>query len=67
MNEPENKELEFTRQKKEDYEQLMKQVEIKRDHYWDKNNPFVRLLLFVLGVFIVGGVIYYIVLYFHHS
>lgn len=35
------------------------------DGYWDKNNIFVKLLLLVLGLVIVVGVGYYVMLYFN--
>ena len=59
MNEENNekKELEINRLNREDYEQLMADSSTKLDGYWDKNNWFVRLLLFVLLIIIVVGCI----------
>jgi len=62
-NKDNNNELEFNRQKREGYEQLMKESSTKHDDYWDRNNPFVRILLFVLAVFIIIGVVYYFLAY----
>ena len=45
------------------YEELMDKSSILKDGYWDKNNPFVKLLLALIGIFILGGATYYIVTY----
>ena len=50
-------ELEFNRRNREDYEQLMEESSTQLDGYWDKNNWFVKILLFGLLVVIVGGCI----------
>ncbi len=60
----ENQELEVNKQKREEFEQLMKDSSTKTEDYWDKNNLFVRLLLLVLGIIIVLGVIYYALAFF---
>lgn len=60
----ENNELEVNKQKREEFEQLMKDSSTKTEDYWDKNNLFVRLLLLVLGIIIVLGVIYYALAFF---
>ena len=60
----ENKELEVNKQKREEYEQLMKDSSTQLDGYWDKKNPFVNLLLLVLASIVILGAIYYIVAYF---
>lgn len=57
-------ELEFNRKNREDYEQLMDESSTKLDGYWDKNNIFVRLLLFVLFVIIVVGSVIVLAMYF---
>lgn len=59
-----NNELEFNKNKREDYEELMKKSSTQLDGYWDKNNIFVRLLLLILGVIIIIGVAYYVTTYF---
>ena len=41
-----NQELEFNKNKREDYEQLMRESSTKTDGYWDKNNPIVKIILF---------------------
>ncbi len=62
MNEK-KKELEINKQHREDYEKLMQESSTKLDGYWDKNNPFVKIVLFLLGALIVAGVGYYIYLF----
>ena len=63
MDNKDSKELEFNKQNRENYEQLMKESSTNRDGYWDKNNPFVKILLLVLAIIIIVGVVYYILLY----
>lgn len=64
MNNTKNdKELEFNKKNREDYEQLMKDSSTNLDGYWDRKNPFVIIILFVLAVIIVVGSIYYITTY----
>lgn len=58
-----NQELEFNKNKREDYEQLMRESSTKTDGYWDKNNPIVKIILFVLFAIIVVGAVYYIMMY----
>lgn len=53
-------ELEFNKKNREDYEQLMEDSSTNKDGYWDSNNIFVRLLLLILGIIIIGGVVYYV-------
>ena len=60
----ENQELEVNKQKREEYEQLMKESSTQLDGYWDKKNPFVILLLLGLAAIVILGVIYYTVAYF---
>lgn len=57
-------ELEFNKKNREDYENLMEESSSKKDMYWDKNNPFVKLLLALVGMVILAGTAYYIVTYF---
>lgn len=57
-------ELEFNRKNREDYEQLMDESSTKLDGYWDKNNIFVRLLLFILFIIIVVGSVIVLAMYF---
>lgn len=56
-------ELEFNKKNRENYENLMSESSTQLDGYWDKNNPFVKLLLFILAIFIVVGVVYYVMLF----
>ena len=58
-----NQELEFNNNKRVDYEQLMRESSTKTDGYWDKNNPIVKIILFVLFIIIVIGAVYYIMMY----
>ncbi len=58
-----NQELEVNKQKREEYEQLMQDSSTQLNDYYDKKNPFVRLLLLVLGVIIILGVVYYGLVY----
>ena len=58
-----NQELEFNKNKREDYEQLMRESSTKADGYWDRNNPIVKIILFVLFIIIVIGAVYYIMMY----
>jgi hypothetical protein len=57
-------EVDINKKNRENYEQLMKESSVNLDGYYDKKNPFVRILLLLLGIVIVGGVIYYALLYF---
>lgn len=57
------KELEINKKNRENYEKLMKDSSTNLDGYWDKNNLFVKLILLVLGVIIIGGVIYFLLQY----
>ncbi len=63
MNE-EKDELEVNKKNREDFENLMEESSIKKDGYWDKKNPIVRLLLILLGLIILCGAAYYITMYF---
>lgn len=56
-------ELEFNKKNRENYETLMTESSTKLDGYWDKNNPFVMLVLLILGVVIVVGLVYYVLAY----
>ena len=53
-------ELEFNRVNREGYEKLMEDSSTNKDGYWDSNNPFVKVLLLILGVIIILGVVYYV-------
>ena len=56
-------ELDFNKRNREDFENLMADSSTNLDGYWDKNNPFVKLLLLVLAVIIILGAFYYISTY----
>jgi len=62
-NKPDQSELEFNKKNREDYEQLMKDSSTNLDEYYDKKNPIVQILLLVIGVFILIGIAYYVLLY----
>jgi len=62
-NKPDQSELEFNKKNREDYEQLMKDSSTNLDDYYDKKNPIVQILLLVIGVFILIGIAYYVLLY----
>ena len=61
MNNEDKEELDFNKNKREDYEKLMKESSTNKDDYWDSNNPILRVFLLVLGIIIVIGAIYYII------
>lgn len=55
-------ELNFNKEKRENYEELMAKSSTNLDGYWDRNNPFVRFILFVLAIIIIGGIGYFIIM-----
>ena len=57
-------ELEVNKNKREEYEQLMKDSSTQLDGYWDSNNPFVKILLLGLFILIVVGAVAILVPYF---
>jgi len=59
-----NEETEINKQHREDYEKLIEESSKNLDGYWDRNNPFVKILLFALFIIIILGVIYYCMAYF---
>ena len=61
--EAESEELEVNKKNREAYESLMEESKTNLDSYYDKNNIFVKLILFLLLIFIVCGLIYYVLLY----
>jgi len=63
MENKDSEELEFNKKNREDFEQLMKDSVPNHDDYWDRSNPFVKILLLILGVIIILGVIYYVIMY----
>ena len=58
-----NQEVDVNRKNREDYEKIIEESKTNLDSYYDKNNIFVKLLMLALLVFIVMGVIYYIMLF----
>lgn len=59
----EKEELEFNKKNREDFEDLMDKSSVNKEGYWDSNNPFVRLVLILIGLVILAGAAYYIVTY----
>ena len=60
-------ELEINRKNREAYEKLMEDSKTNLDSYYDKNNIYVKLILLLLFVFIICGLVYYILLYLLYS
>ena len=58
-----NQELEFNKNKRDPYEHLIRESSTKTDGHRDKNNPIVKIILFVIFIIIVIGVVYYIMMY----
>ena len=56
-------EVDVNKKNREDYEKIIEESKTNLDSYYDKNNIFVKLLMLGLLVFIVIGVIYYIMLF----
>ena len=48
---------------KEEFQTIMDKAAVKTDDYYDKNNPFVKIILILLALFIIGSVIWMIVTY----
>ena len=48
-------ELEVNKKNREEFENLMSKAGTNLDGYWDKDNLFVKLLLFGLALFIIIG------------
>lgn len=63
MNESNSNEIDFNKKNREESEELVEKSSVKKDGYWDKNSPAVKVILAFMGLFILGGVAYYIVTY----
>ena len=50
-----NQNLDVNKQNSDYYEKLMTEAGTNKDDYYDKNNPFVKILLIVLLAIIVVG------------
>ena len=50
-----SEELEVNKKNREESESLMSKAGTNLDGYWDKDNLFVKLLLFGLALFIIIG------------
>ena len=62
-NQTNNGELDVNRKNREDYEKLMQKSSTQLNDYWDSNNIIVRIILGLLGIFIVCGVLYYVLMF----
>lgn len=62
-NQTNNGELDVNRKNREDYEKLMQKSSTQLNDYWDSNNIIVRIILGLLGIFIVCGVLYYVLIF----
>lgn len=58
-----NKELEFNRKNREEYEELVEKSSSDLSGYWDKNNIVVKSILTLLGIAIGVGFFYYFFTY----
>lgn len=54
-------ELDVNKKNSEEFERLMDNAANKHDSYWDKGNPVVKVILWLLLIFIVLGTLYYII------
>lgn len=53
-------ELEVNKKNSEYYKKLMSESGSKQSDYYDKNNPAIKIILLVLGIFIIVGTIFII-------
>ncbi len=53
-------ELEVNRKNSEYYKKLMSESGSRKSDYYDKNNPVIKIILLVLGIFIIVGTIFII-------
>lgn len=61
------KDLETNKKNSEEFDRVMDNASKKYDSYLDRNNIFVRLVLFCLFAFIVLGCLYYAILWFTNN
>lgn len=61
------KDLETNKKNSDEFERVMDNASKKYDSYLDRNNVFVRLILFCLLAFIVLGCLYYAILWFTNN
>ncbi len=57
-------ELETNKKNFEEFNQVMDNASKKYDSYLDRNNVFVKILLFCILAFVILGCLYYFVLWF---
>ena len=55
--------IEVNNKNEKEFSNLMEHARKNYDNYWDKNNVFLRIFMLLLGLFIIGGTIYFIVLW----
>lgn len=61
------KNLETNKKNSEEFDRVMDNASKKYDSYLDRNNIFVRIVLFCLFAFIVLGCLYYAILWFTNN
>lgn len=61
------KDLETNKKNSEEFDRVMDNASKKYASYLDRNNIFVRLVLFCLFAFIVLGCLYYAILWFTNN
>lgn len=61
------KDLETNKKNSEEFDRVMDNASKKYDSYLDRNNIFVRIVLFCLFAFIVLGCLYYAILWFTNN
>lgn len=61
------KDLETNKKNSEEFDRVMDNASKKYNSYLDRNNIFVRLVLFCLFAFIVLGCLYYAILWFTNN
>lgn len=58
---PDNLNLEVNKRNSETFKDLMDNASVKKDDYWDFNNPAVKIFLLILFIIIVCGLLYYLI------
>lgn len=60
----ENHESFVNKKNNQEFRNLMERSKKRYDHYWDINNLFIRVILFILFIIIVLGASYYFIMWF---
>ena len=58
--------LDVNKKNLQEFEELMEKSSYKYDSFFNSNSPLVRLILLSLFVFIIFGVVYYVVNFIFH-